>query len=80
MLCTRPYITQVVGLINKFINNIEKGHWEVVKWIIMYLRGNYHYFLYFIGLKIYLQGYVNSDTVIFMVGEVLQFMSLSLMV
>ena len=31
MVCTRPDMAQVVGVISRFMNNPRKGHWEVVK-------------------------------------------------
>ena len=39
MVCTRPHIASVVGLISWFMSNIGKEHWVVVKWILRYLRG-----------------------------------------
>ena len=31
MVCTRPSIAQAVGVVSRFMNNLRKGHWEVVK-------------------------------------------------
>ena len=49
MVCTRPDIAQAVGVVSRFMNNLGKGHWEVVKWILRYLRGTSHYSLCFGG-------------------------------
>ena len=61
MVCTRPDIAQAMGVISRFMNNLGKDHWEEVKWILRYLRGNSHYSLCFGGSNSYLQGYVDSD-------------------
>jgi hypothetical protein len=43
------------------MNNPGKEHWEVVKWILRYLRGIVTHALCFGGLDTILQGYVDSD-------------------
>jgi hypothetical protein len=61
MVCTRPDITHAVGVVSKYMNNPDKEHWEVVKWILGYLRGIATHALCFGGSHIVLQGYVDSD-------------------
>ena len=39
MVCTRPDIAHVVGVVRRFLANPRKEHWEAVKWIFGYLRG-----------------------------------------
>ncbi|CAH9100551.1 unnamed protein product [Cuscuta europaea] len=39
MVCTRPDIAHAVGVVNHFLSNPGKKHWEAVKWILRYLRG-----------------------------------------
>jgi Reverse transcriptase (RNA-dependent DNA polymerase) len=39
MVCTRPDIAHAVGVVSRFLSNLEKQHWEAVKWILRYLRG-----------------------------------------
>jgi hypothetical protein len=39
MVFTRPDIAHVVGVVRRYMNNPGKEHWEVVKWILRYLRG-----------------------------------------
>jgi hypothetical protein len=39
MVFTREDIAHAVGVVRKYMNNPGKEHWEVVKWILMYLRG-----------------------------------------
>jgi len=38
MVCTRTNIAQAVGVISKYMSNLEKEHWRVVKWILRYLK------------------------------------------
>ena len=61
MVCTRPDISHAVGVVRRYMNNPGKEHWEVVKWILRYLRGTTIHALCFGGSDTFLQGYVDSD-------------------
>jgi hypothetical protein len=61
MVCTRPDIAHAVGVVSRYMNNPGKEHWEVVKWILRYLRGTSNHALCFGGSETVLQGYVDSD-------------------
>jgi hypothetical protein len=61
MVCTRPDIAHVVAVVSRYMNNPGKEHWEVVKWILRYLKGTTTHALCFVGSDIVLQGYVDSD-------------------
>ena len=39
MVYTNPDIAHVVGLVSRYMNNLGKEHWMVVKQILRYLRG-----------------------------------------
>ncbi|GKV08223.1 hypothetical protein SLEP1_g19888 [Rubroshorea leprosula] len=39
MVCTRPNISHAVSVVSRYMANPGKGHWEVVKWVLRYLRG-----------------------------------------
>ena len=39
MVCTRLDIAHAVGVMSRYMSNPGKQHWEVVKWILRYLRG-----------------------------------------
>ncbi|RVW63090.1 Retrovirus-related Pol polyprotein from transposon TNT 1-94 [Vitis vinifera] len=39
MACTRSKIAYAVGVVNRYMSNPGKQHWEEVKWILRYLRG-----------------------------------------
>jgi hypothetical protein len=61
MVCTRPDISNAVGIVSRYMNNPGKEHWEAVKWILRYLRGTTTHELCFGGSDTFLQGYVDSD-------------------
>jgi len=61
MVCTRLDIAHAVGVVSRFMSNPGKMHWEVVKWILRYLRGPTKAALHFGGSEIKLHGYVDSD-------------------
>ena len=66
MVCTRPDITHVVGVVSRFLSNPEKEHWAAVKWIFRYLRGSSKICLCFGDDKPVLVGYTDAD----MAGDV----------
>jgi hypothetical protein len=39
MVSTRPDISHAVGVVSRYMENPGKKHWEVVKWVLQYLRG-----------------------------------------
>ena len=47
MVCTIPYLAQVVSVVSKFLLNPRRSHWDAVKWIFQYLRGTTHYGIMF---------------------------------
>ncbi len=61
MVCTRPDISHVVGVVSRYMSNLGKQHWEAVKWILMYLRGTTEKCLSFRKDELKLEGYVDSD-------------------
>eukprot|EP00253_Pinus_taeda_P003064 PITA_03064 len=60
---TRPDIAHAVGVVSRYMNNLGKEHWMVVKWILRYLKGTTDQALCFGGSNISLQGYVDADMV-----------------
>lgn len=46
---------------NRFINKPGRTHWKVVKQVLRYLRGTSNTALGFLGMKVQLQGYVDSN-------------------
>ena len=61
MVCTRPDIAHAVGVVSRFLENAGKEHWEVVKWILRYLRGTTRDCLCFKGSDPFLKGYTDAD-------------------
>ena len=43
MVCTRPDIAHVVGVLSRFMSNPGKEHWTIVKRVFRYLRGTSDY-------------------------------------
>ena len=63
MVCTRPDIARAVGVVSRFMSMPGKQHWEVVKWILKYLKGSLDTCLCFTGASLKQQGYVYVDFV-----------------
>ena len=61
MVCPWPDIAHVVGVVNKFMVNLGKDHWEAVKWIFRYLRGSSNSYLSFGSSKLVLKGYTDVN-------------------
>ena len=61
MVCTRPNIAHVVGVVSRFMSRLGKHHWKTVKWILRYLKGSSNTCLCFTGASLKLQGYVDAD-------------------
>ena len=66
MVCTRPDIAHVVGVVSRFLANPGKEHWQAVKWILRYLKGTSRVCLCFGSGKPVLNGYTDAD----MAGDV----------
>ena len=49
MVCTRPDIAHVVGVLSKFMSKPGKEHWTAVKRVFRYLRGTSDYGLCYQG-------------------------------
>ena len=63
MVCRRIDIAHVVGIVSRYMNNLGKEQWMVVKRILKYLRDTNTHALCFGVLNSSLHGYVNSDMV-----------------
>ena len=61
MVCTQPDIAHAVSVVNMFMVNPSKDHWEAVKWIFRYLRGSFKLCLTFGDSKPILEGYADAD-------------------
>ena len=66
MVCTRPDIAHVVGVVSRSLTNLGKEHWEALKWILRYLRSTSKVCLCFGSGEPMLDGYTYSD----MAGDV----------
>ena len=61
MVCTRPDIAHAVRVVNRYMVNPGKEHWEAVKWLLRYLRGTSSTSLCFGKGNVTLQGFVDDD-------------------
>ena len=61
MVCTQPDIAHAVGIVSRFMVNLDKDLWKAVKWIIRYLRGSSKSCLSFGSFKLVLEGYTNAN-------------------
>ena len=39
IVCTRSDLSQVVSMVSRYMHEPGKGHWEVVRWILRYIKG-----------------------------------------
>ncbi|KAJ4736375.1 Transposon Ty1-NL2 Gag-Pol polyprotein [Rhynchospora pubera] len=61
MVCTRPDISQAVGVLSRFMANPGMAHWEAVKWLLRYLKGTSSMALCFKKSSVGLEGFVDAD-------------------
>lgn len=67
MVCTKPDVAFGIGVVSRYMGNIGKSHWEVVKWILKYLNGTMNHGIMFGGINNEttgkVLGYVDSNFV-----------------
>ena len=61
MVCTRPSIEHAVGVVSRYMSWSREKYWEVVKWILRYLRGSSDICLCFVGASLKLLGYLDAN-------------------
>ena len=61
MICTRPDIAYAVGVVNRYMENPGKKHWEVVKGIMRYLKGTRNMCICFGSKEACVEGYTDAD-------------------
>ena len=64
MVCTRPDLSQAVSMINRYMHDHDRGHWEAIKWVLRYIKDTIDVGLLFEKDSIGKQecvGYVDSD-------------------
>ena len=61
MICMTLDIAYAVEVVSKFMSNLSKQHYEVVKWMLRYLQGTTKKCLCFERGELKLQGYVDVD-------------------
>ena len=79
MVCNRPDIAHVVGVVSRYMSHPRIEHWNAVKWILRYLRGTSSKCLHFGALLlIYRDMLTRIWQGILIIGGVLQVMYLML--
>jgi len=38
VVCTRPNLSQTVLMVSRYMHNLDRGHWETMKWILRYIK------------------------------------------
>jgi len=61
MVSIRTVISQAVGFVIRYMENISKKHWEAVKLLLQYLRVTSDYCITYNGSSDLLCGYVDLD-------------------
>ncbi|KAH6760665.1 hypothetical protein C2S52_008685 [Perilla frutescens var. hirtella] len=61
MLCTRPDICYVIGMVNRYQSNPGQGHWTAVKNILKYLKRTRDYMLVYRSDSLMSLGYTDSN-------------------
>jgi hypothetical protein len=66
MVCTRPDIAHVVGVLSRYMSKPGKEHWTIVKRVFRYLCGTTSYGLCYQGRPgldrvVYIHGFVDAD-------------------
>ena len=62
MVATQPDLAHVVGVVRRYMSNLGRKHWEVVKHILKYIRGTKDAHLTFgSNNSTEVEGYTNSD-------------------
>ena len=56
IVCTRPDIAYVMGVVSRYMANPGREHWEAVKWLLRYLKGTSSVRLCFSKSSVVLQG------------------------
>jgi len=45
VICTRTNISHAVGVVSSYMENLGRERWNVVKWVLWYLRGTHNYLI-----------------------------------
>ncbi|KAL9840222.1 putative RNA-directed DNA polymerase [Arabidopsis thaliana] len=62
MISTRPDLAYAIGLVSRFMSKPGSVHWEVVKWLLRYIKGSQDLSLvYTKGKDLSVIGYCDSD-------------------
>ena len=63
MVCTRPDIAQTIRVVSRYMSNLGKENWRVVKWVLRYLKESSDIALCYDSTDVRLHRYTDSDFV-----------------
>jgi hypothetical protein len=65
MVCTRPNISRVVGVLSSYMTTPRKEHWTAIKRVFIYVRGTTYFAIFYHGNSedVGVHGFVDSDWV-----------------
>nr|GEV99943.1 zinc finger, CCHC-type [Tanacetum cinerariifolium] len=61
MTCTRPGIAFFMGKLSMYTSNPSTQHWQVIQWVLKYLKKTMDYRLMYAGYPLVLEGYTNAS-------------------
>ena len=61
MLCTRPNICYLVGIVSRYQSNLGREHWTAMKHILKYLKRTRDYMLVYHDNELAPIGYTDSE-------------------
>ena len=66
MVCTRPDIAHVLGVLSRYMSKLGKEHWTVVKRVFRYLHDTIYHAIYYQGrygpnIVLDVHGFVDTD-------------------
>ena len=39
MVCTKPNLSRANLIVRRYMHDLRRGHWVIVKWILLYIKG-----------------------------------------
>lgn len=65
MICTRIDLAYPMSFLSRYMKNLDKAHWEALKWVLKYVKGSLNHDLKYGGeadvLNDIIKGYTNYD-------------------
>ena len=59
--CTRPDITDAVGVLSRFTSKPSKDHWLAIEWVMRYLIGAKSFGLFYKKYPVVIEAFSDAD-------------------